>query len=52
MTIVVIEHDMPFLFGLADHIFVVHWGQVISQGSPDELRGNEWVKASNLGALA
>ena len=52
VTIVVIEHDMPFLFGLADHIYVVHWGQVISQGSPAELRENEWVKASNLGALA
>ncbi len=52
VTIVVIEHDMQFLFGLADHIFVVHWGQVISQGSPEELRENQWVKASNLGELA
>lgn len=52
VTIVVIEHDMPFLFGLADLIYVVHWGQVISEGSPAELRENEWVKASNLGALA
>ena len=52
VTIVVIEHDMQFLFGLADHIFVVHWGQVISQGSPEELRENQWVKTSNLGELA
>ena len=52
VTIVVIEHDMRFLFGIADHIFVVHWGQVISQGTPDELRANEWVKKSNLGELA
>jgi branched-chain amino acid transport system ATP-binding protein len=52
VTIVVIEHDMRFLFGLADDIFVVHWGQVIARGSPETLRQNEWVKASNLGALA
>ena len=52
VTIVIIEHDMPFLFGLADYIFVVHWGQVISQGTPRELRSNEWVKTSNLGELA
>ena len=51
-TIVMIEHDMAFLFGLADRISVIHWGQVIAQGSPDELRENEWVQRSNLGALA
>ena len=40
MTIVLIEHDMKFLFGLADHIYVMHWGQVIAQGAPAELRAN------------
>jgi len=52
ITIVMIEHDMRFLFGLADHIYVMHWGQVIAQGTPAELRANPWVKRSNLGALA
>ena len=49
ITIVMIEHDMKFLFGLADHIYVMHWGQVIAQGSPAELRANPWVQRSNLG---
>jgi branched-chain amino acid transport system ATP-binding protein len=49
LTIVLIEHDMKFLFGLADHIFVMHWGQVIAQGSPAELGANPWVQRSNLG---
>jgi branched-chain amino acid transport system ATP-binding protein len=31
---------------------VIHWGQVIAQGTPGELRQNEWVARSNLGALA
>ena len=52
LTIVMIEHDMRFLFGLADHIYVMHWGQVIAQGSPTELRANPWVQRSNLGSLA
>jgi branched-chain amino acid transport system ATP-binding protein len=51
ITIVLIEHDMKFLFGLADHIYVMHWGQVIAQGSPAELCANPWVQRSNLGAL-
>ena len=50
-TIVIIEHDMKFLFGLADRISVIHWGQIVAEGSPDELRANKWVQASNLGAL-
>ena len=51
-TIVMIEHDMRFLFGLADHISVIHWGQVIAEGTPEELKENRWVQRSNLGALA
>jgi branched-chain amino acid transport system ATP-binding protein len=42
----VIEHDMRFLFGLADRISVVHWGQVIARGTPAELTANPWVQRS------
>jgi branched-chain amino acid transport system ATP-binding protein len=52
VTMVIIEHDMRFLFSLADRISVVHWGQVIARGTPAELRANPWVQRSNLGALA
>lgn len=51
ITMVVIEHDMAFLFGLADRISVIHWGQVIARGTPAELRANPWVQSSNLGKL-
>jgi branched-chain amino acid transport system ATP-binding protein len=50
VTMVVIEHDMRFLFGLADRIAVVHWGQVIARGTPAELRSNPWVQRSSLAA--
>ncbi len=49
-TIVMIEHDMRFLFRLADVVHVIHWGQVIASGTPDALRGDPWVARSQLGA--
>jgi branched-chain amino acid transport system ATP-binding protein len=50
VTIVVIEHDMSFLFSLADHISVIHWGQVIAEGTPETLKQNPWVARSRLAA--
>ena len=52
VSIVIIEHDMNFLFRLADKISVIHWGQVIAEGSPAALRENPWVQRSRLGAVA
>ena len=52
LTIVAIEHDMEFLFSLADRISVIHWGQVVARGTPHELQQNEWVRRSNLGRFA
>lgn len=51
-TIVLIEHDMEFLFDLADKISVIHWGQVIAEGTPAELQTNKWVQRSALGEIA
>ncbi len=52
LTIVAIEHDMGFLFSLADRISVIHWGQVVARGTPRELQEDPWVKRSNLGRFA
>ena len=51
VTIVAIEHDLDLLFSLADRISVIQWGQVIAQGTPDELKSDPWVRRSNLGKL-
>lgn len=51
-TIVMIEHDMQFLFDLADRISVIHWGQVIAEGTPAALQSNKWVQRSALGELS
>jgi branched-chain amino acid transport system ATP-binding protein len=52
VTIVLIEHNMAFLFELADYVSVMHWGQIIAEGTPAALREDKWVRASNLGSLA
>jgi phospholipid/cholesterol/gamma-HCH transport system ATP-binding protein len=51
-TIVLIEHDMRFLFDLADRISVIHWGQVIAEDTPAALKANKWVARSALGEVA
>jgi branched-chain amino acid transport system ATP-binding protein len=51
LTIIAIEHDLAFLFSLADRVSVIQWGQVIAEGAPDELRADPWVQRSNLGKL-
>ena len=52
LTLVAIEHEMDFLFSLADRISVIHWGQVVARGTPRELQANAWVQRSNLGRFA
>ncbi len=51
-TMVLIEHDMRFLFELADRISVIHWGQVIAEDTPAALKANQWVARSALGEVA
>ncbi len=51
-TIVMIEHDMEFLFELADQVSVIHWGQVIAQGTPRQLQADPWVRRSTLGGTS
>ena len=52
VTIVLIEHDMRFLFAVADRISVIHWGQVIAEGAPQDLARDRWVRRSALGEVA
>jgi branched-chain amino acid transport system ATP-binding protein len=51
-TLVMVEHDMRVVFGLADIITVVVYGQVIASGAPEEIRANRAVQEAYLGALA
>jgi branched-chain amino acid transport system ATP-binding protein len=48
-TLVIVEHDMSVVFGLADRISVLVYGSIISSGTPDQIRGDPRVKEAYLG---
>jgi branched-chain amino acid transport system ATP-binding protein len=49
LTVVLIEHDMDLALGLVDFVTCLHHGQVLVEGSPDEIRGNDLVQEVYLG---
>ena len=49
-TIVVIEHDMSLVRKLADHVFVLHNGRLLAQGSVADIQANPAVKAIYVGS--
>jgi ABC-type branched-subunit amino acid transport system ATPase component len=51
MTVLVIEHDMPFVMGLCDRISVLDRGRLIAEGTPDEVQHDPQVEEVYLGTL-
>jgi branched-chain amino acid transport system ATP-binding protein len=49
-TLVMVEHDMGVVFGLADRISVLVYGEVIATGTPEEIRANAAVQEAYLGS--
>ncbi len=48
-TILLIEHKMHVVMAISHWISVMHFGQIIAEGGPDEIRQNEAVQKAYLG---
>jgi branched-chain amino acid transport system ATP-binding protein len=49
-TIVLVEHKMKLVMKISDRVTVLHQGQVLADGTPEEIRANEVVQRTYLGS--
>ena len=49
ITLVLIEHDMDIALRVAERVTMMHEGQVIFEGTPEEIRANELIHDLYLG---
>ncbi|MBP1848416.1 branched-chain amino acid transport system ATP-binding protein [Rhizobium petrolearium] len=50
LTILLVEHDMEVIFAICDRLTVLHLGEVLTEGLPDEVRANPEVIRAYLGS--
>lgn len=50
VTVVLVEHDMHMVMGLADRVHVLNQGRTLAVGTPEEIRRNAAVIEAYLGA--
>jgi branched-chain amino acid transport system ATP-binding protein len=49
VTFVIVEHDMDVVFSLSDRVITLHRGEIIADGTPDEIKMNPQVREVYLG---
>ncbi|HTD91200.1 MAG TPA: ABC transporter ATP-binding protein [Burkholderiales bacterium] len=48
-TVVLVEHKMKLVMGICQHLVVLHHGELLAHGTPDDIRANDEVKRVYLG---
>jgi branched-chain amino acid transport system ATP-binding protein len=49
VTVLLVEHDMQAVMGLCDRITVLNFGELLAEGSPQEIRVHPEVVRAYLG---
>lgn len=49
ITVIIVAHDLDLVFNVAQHIIVMHYGQIISEGSCEEIQTDTKVREIYLG---
>jgi branched-chain amino acid transport system ATP-binding protein len=49
LTIVIIEHHVPFMLRVCDYLYVLNFGRLLAEGVPDQIRTNRDVAEAYMG---
>jgi branched-chain amino acid transport system ATP-binding protein len=49
LTIVLIEHHVPLVLRTSDYVYVLNFGALLAEGTPEEVRGNQAVAEAYMG---
>lgn len=52
LTVLMIEHHVPLVVGICDYVYVLNFGQILTEGQPTEVQNHPEVIAAYLGGEA